>query len=172
MVHLQVDIDGRAMADPAWRDAAVSFFSALARAAGAFYAIGYVESGIETKGRTLYFTGSSETYPLPRHSRWLGIPGVPTWLTWYGRPYAEAVQSACESYVTKRFDEGFLIRASDEPRRIGSLPKNTPKIPPELRAKISRQSLSGRLASLLQPKILPSGDHMTDTPADFIPPLD
>ena len=172
MVKLQVDIDGRAMADPAWREATVSFFHTLARATGSYYAIGYVESGIKAKGRTLYFTASSERYPLPRHNRWLGIPAVPTWMTWYGHPYAEMVQSACENHVTNRFDEGFLIRMSDEPRGIGSLPKNIPEIPSELRAKLSEQSLSGRLANIFRPNVLPTDDRMTDRPADLIPPLD
>ena len=172
MVKLQIDIDGRAMTDPARREAAVAFFQALARAAGSFHAIGYVEGGIETKGRTLYFTGNSETYPLPRHNRWLGIPAVPTWLTWYGHPYSEAVLSACDNHITDRFDEGFMIRASEEPLGIRSLPKDTPDIPSELRAKMSEQSLSGRLASIFGAKVKPTDDRMTDRPADVIPPLD
>ena len=172
MVKLQVDIDGRALEGPAWRDATVSLFQAFARAAGSFYAIAYVESGIETMGRSLYFTGNSETYPLPRHNRWLGLPAVPSWLTWYGRPYAEIVRSGCEGYITSGFEEGFWFRASDEPLGILALPKDYPEIPLELRAKMSEQSLSGRLASIFGVDVKPTDDRMTDRPADFIPPLD
>lgn len=172
IMKLQVNIDGRAMADPAWREATVSLFRTLARVAGSFYAIGYVQSGIEAKGRTLYFTAGSETYPLPRHNRWLGIPAVPTWMTWYGHPYANMVQSACASHITSRFEEGFLLKASDEPLGIRALPKSFPEIATELRAKMSEQSLSGRLASISGPRVKPTDDRLTDRPADFIPPLD
>ncbi|MEL7185222.1 MAG: hypothetical protein AAFN50_02160 [Pseudomonadota bacterium] len=171
-VKLQVDIDGRALQDPAWRQATVALFQSLARATGSFYAIAYVETGVEAKGRSLYFTGESETYPLPRHNRWLGIPAVPSWLTWFGRPYADLVQSACESHITSRFEEGFLLRASDEPLGIRALPQNFPEIAVELQAKMSEHSLAGHRANFFGPVVKPTDDRMTDKPADFIPPLD
>ena len=171
-VTLQVDIDGRSMRDPAWREAVTALFTKVSRKVGSFYAIAYVERGIEAKGRSLYFTGNSESYPLPRHDRWLGLPPVPAWLMWIGHPYTEAVRDSCEGHIAEGYDDGFLIRKSSEPSDIESLATDYPSFPRNLQAKLSEQTLSRQLASLFGANVLPSDDQMMDQPADLIPPLE
>ncbi|NNC78064.1 MAG: hypothetical protein HKN77_08895 [Woeseiaceae bacterium] len=172
VVKLQVDIDGRAMSDPAWRDAVTTLFTNFSRKVGSFYAIGYVERGIETKGRSLYYTGSSESYPLPRHNRWLGLPPVPAWLTWFGHPYNEAVRDSCKKHITEEYDAGFLIRKTTEPSDIETLAPDFPAFPVNLQAKLSEQTLSSEFASIFGANVLPSDDRMTDRAADLILPLE
>ena len=170
MVKVSVDIDGRALVDESWREAAVSLLCSFARVSCSFFAVGYIETGVGVKGRNLYFTGNSQRYPLPRHNRWLGLPSVPVWLTWFGYPYSDLVESADASKITNRFSEGFLWRSSEEALGIDALPEAPPEIPSELQAKLSDLTMSGRLASSSGPSDL-SDDRMFDRPADFIPEL-
>jgi len=171
-VSVGLDFDGRAFADKTWCSAAVDLFVALARGLGAFYAIGYLERGAELHGSRIWYGQEVEIYPLPKSDRWLGIPPVPGWLTWFGPPYATRVHEVCARHVTKEYPEGFLTRLSKQPKDIDALQASCPAFPTELQAKLCEQTLSRQLGKL-SPSIVPHNDpRINDGPADVIPPLE
>lgn len=151
MVRISVELDSRAFQQSNWRDASTSLFISLAQLSGAFYAIGYVERGYEARSNRLWTSADNETYPLPRTTSWLGIPPVPSWLVWFGKPYAEAVRESCEKHITEQYEEGLFIRKTEQPADIDSLSSDYPIVPKELQAKLSKQTLSRQLACIYKP---------------------
>jgi hypothetical protein len=64
-------------------------------------------------------------------NRWLGIPPVPAWLTWFGRPYAPLVRDAFARDV-RGYAQG-LARPTNEPVGLAALADRRPNYPAKCR---------------------------------------
>ena len=80
--------------DPAYTERIVELFRAVASELGCVYAAASVNRGVIAKRGTMSMDHRTETGPLPRSDRWVGLPASPTWLAWFGNPYAELVDRA------------------------------------------------------------------------------
>lgn len=128
-IHISLSFDGRALhQDTRWCETIVNLFLKAAKALNAFYAAGYVLRNVIAK-RSIWFDGKSEDSPMPRSKWWLGIPNVPTWLAWYGRPYKPLVEKAVGAAITQETTEGVFIRLGTEPMDRDQLKKIAPSLP-------------------------------------------
>lgn len=92
MTQLHASLLGKVAEDEAWADAIELFAAEVARATGAFYASASLGAWTVT-GRT-----------------WIGIPSTQTWLSWYGRPYADALTGVSACSDMSAFPEGIMVR--------------------------------------------------------------
>lgn len=167
-VRLSLSFDGRPFArDPAFTERIVRLFTELAREVGSVYAAAWMERGvIVNRGRLSYQANVTETGPMPRADAWVGLPASPTWLAWFGPPYAEAVRSAVAGHVTSETDAGLFLRLGTEPMNADHLADLFPPLPARLLARRREQPatwLAGARYSLV------SG--APSQPAEEIPPL-
>ena len=134
VVRITCTIDARPLhRDPAIADAAVTFFREVARSFEAAYAMGSVErDAIMDRGR---FSSDHvcETSPLARSRWWVGLPAIPTWLSWYGEPYRDLVEDHVAGLAATGPD-GLLVRAGDVPMDRDELDGLVPPPPAALRA--------------------------------------
>lgn len=114
-------LDRGALADPALRASALALFTALAEAAGAFYAAASVERDLTWTGRQLYVTRSAP--PLAFGGSWLGLPARPVAWSWFGPAYRKLVSRPLGL-------DGPLHRWSDDLPDADALPATW--LPPEL----------------------------------------
>jgi hypothetical protein len=66
---------------------------------------------------------------MPRANRWVGLPAAPTWLAWFGRPYADLVRSAVAQHITAETDGALLLRLGPEPMDPDQLAAVFPPLP-------------------------------------------
>lgn len=92
MTQLHASLLGKVAENEAWADAIELFVAEVARATGAFCASASLGAWT-AMGRT-----------------WIGIPSTPTWLSWYGRPYADALTGVSASSDIRAFAEGIMVR--------------------------------------------------------------
>lgn len=126
-MEIQIEFDGRAFSDDIWCNDISSFFYAASNALEAFYAIGYLESGYTTRRNNLSITAGNLTkgkknaiYPFPHIDRWVGIPPYPTWLTWFGAPYAEIFRPFIKSTAVE-LQSGFGASLGTVPSGLSPL---------------------------------------------------
>ncbi|HTE65768.1 MAG TPA: hypothetical protein VK736_05875 [Candidatus Binatia bacterium] len=167
-VRLSLSFDGRTFArDPAFTERIVRLFTELAAEVGSFYAAAWVERGIIlNRGRLSYQANTTEAGPMPRADAWVGLPASPTWLAWFGPPYADAVRSALTGHPASETDAGFFVRKGTEPMNADQLADLFPPLPARLLARRREQPgawLPGARYSLV------SGPP--SQPAEEIPPL-
>jgi hypothetical protein len=83
---LDASADARALDEAPWREAVVDLFTHVADELDAVYAAGWVARNIIASGRGLWYDGQSESFAdfTPLRGRWLGVPPVPAWLSWFG----------------------------------------------------------------------------------------
>ena len=139
IVRVKMDLDVSALTDNKVRERTVGMFVAMARRLECFYAQGYVERHhiSSHKGR-LGVTGLKEQYPLPSGHEWFGIPPVPVWLSWFGRPYKPLVApslSSKDSLVVKEEEDGIFVRLWEHPADLHQLQPIGLEFPIELLAK-------------------------------------
>jgi hypothetical protein len=139
-VRLSLSFDGRPFArDPTFTERIVLLFTELA-AAGSLYAAAWVQRGIVlNRGRLSYQANTTETGPMPRADAWVGLPASPTWLAWFGRPYAEAVRSAVAGHITSESDAGIFLRLGAVPMNADQLADLFPPLPVRLLARRREQ---------------------------------
>ena len=90
-IRVSLTFDGRAFAhDPAFTERIVGCFTAVGGIAGCIYGAICVERGYTINRGRVTGTAMSETGPFPRADVWIGLPPSPTWMAWFGRPYAAA----------------------------------------------------------------------------------
>jgi hypothetical protein len=137
LVRVSLSFDGRPFArDPAFTELIVRLFTELASEVGGFYAAAWVERGlIFNRGRLSYQANTTEAGPMPRADAWVGLPASPTWLAWFGRPYADAVRSAVAGHVTSETDAGLFLRLGAEPMNADQLADLFPPLPARLLAR-------------------------------------
>jgi hypothetical protein len=160
IAKLEVDFDGRVLEqDARWRDVVVDLFVTAAARLGAFFAAGQVEPGW-TVTRTNRLYGTAETLGAGEHflrgRLWQGLPPVPVWLSWFGRPYKNLVAGSLapdafdatphsrslRNRILRRSrtddvtptivdaDDGIFVRLGEQPRERDRLPAMP--LPPEL----------------------------------------
>jgi hypothetical protein len=153
-------------------------FVRMARDLCAFYGAGYVLRGY-LAGRTLWATAKTEQPPFPKGDVWLGLPDLPSWLTWYGSPYAPYVKPTLREFVQGHYPEGLFVAYGNEPLSVEQLRNIALKIPDELVLKREETSANiedmGKLvaAGFKDIAFAPSGSIVgcRSIRADFIPML-
>jgi hypothetical protein len=133
VMRLSADFDARPLhRDPAQCEVLVEFFAAVAEAFGAAFAAGSVtRDTIMRRGRT-FADQRTEVPPMPRASWWVGLPALPSWLTWYGPAYRDLVAVALPATLTSAPDGGLLVRHGAEPMDMDELQRVASPLPAEL----------------------------------------
>jgi hypothetical protein len=113
--------------------------------ADAVYAAGWVARNIIASGRGLWYDGQSESFAdfTPLRGRWLGVPPVPAWLSWFGAPYRDRLGGTGE-----RVGRGIVIRVGERPRAVPELASDFPQLPTELVAPPGREEPAAWLPTL------------------------
>jgi hypothetical protein len=150
IVRVKMDLDVSALSDEKVRERTVGMFVAMSRRLDCFYAQGYIERNhfSSHKGR-LAVTGMKEWYPLPSGQEWFGIPDVPVWLSWFGRPYKPLVAPSLSSRSSpgiREEDDGIFVRLGEYPADLRQLQPIRFELPGALLAKrkLERRFESGR----------------------------
>jgi hypothetical protein len=135
VIRLSVALDARPLyRDPRSCNDVIAFFADVANEFGAAFAAGCVNRDwILQRGRTVADL-QSELSPLPRSRWWVGLPALPTWLAWYGRPYSALVQDAVRPWTVAQRRDGILVRFGSEPMDVDELVGVAPRLPGELLA--------------------------------------
>lgn len=122
VVHISTSFDGRALArDPEVTERLVRLFTALASDLGCVYAAGSVQRDLLVKGGHVSFDSQTEMSTLPRSDRWVGLPAGPTWLAWFGPPYAELVRKTVQARITAEVGGALFVRMGQEPMNADEL---------------------------------------------------
>lgn len=128
--HLSLRFDGRSFArDPGFTERMVQLFTALAAALHCVYAAGSVHRDVLMKRGHDSADHRTETGSLPRADRWIGLPAGPTWLAWFGRPYADLVRSSVARQATSETDGALFLRLGSEPMDSDHLAGLFPPLP-------------------------------------------
>jgi hypothetical protein len=93
---------------------------------------------------------------------WAGLPWDPTWLTWFGRPYADRLRAGLDEFVDRETSRGFLIRMGPLALPREELRASFPRLPPELVQEewFAVSPTDGRPIPRLRPAAeIPSLDH-------------
>jgi hypothetical protein len=134
-VQLSVSFDGRAFArDVAFADRIVSLFLAMASEVKSIYAAACVERDWELRRGRIWSGAATESGPLPRADAWIGLPASPTWMAWFGRPYASEIREAIVrlGHPTTESDDGLFLRVGEQPRNASELAEVFPPLPRHL----------------------------------------
>lgn len=133
IVRIGIEIDGRALArDPSYTERVVGLFRVMSTELRCVYAAASVERNVILKGSRVSADSRTEVGPLPRSDRWVGLPASPTWLAWFGKPYAGLVRPSVERHIEAVVDEGLLIRAGAMPMNADELADRFPPLPANL----------------------------------------
>jgi hypothetical protein len=136
IVKVSVSLDGRALArDPQLTQRMVELFAELAVALSCVYAAGSVQRDLILKRGRSSFDWRTESSPVPFANRWMGLPAAPTWLAWFGPPYADRVRPSIAPFIRDERDGGLLVRLADEPADRDQLATVFPPLPLELVAR-------------------------------------
>ena len=132
-VRIGLGFDGRAFArDPAYTERIVDLFRALASGLGCVYAAASVNRGAIAKRSSFSMDHRTESGPLPRADRWVGLPASPTWLAWFGKPYAERVLPSVAGNITSETDGALFMRMGTDPTTADQLADRFPPLPTNL----------------------------------------
>jgi len=165
-VSLRMSLDSGALErDPAMCERAAEFFVATAQRMRAFVGVGYVERGVLVGRRgDVWYGPESESIAYNFGPWWIGVPQIPTWLTWYGEPYRNLVAGSVADLSIEKGD-GLLVRIGELPLDTDQARDLMPSLPPELL--LSLPPDWRRVIGTVGEDI-----HRLDrTPAAFIPPL-
>jgi hypothetical protein len=121
--------------DAALCDRVVDLFVAVSTRLGALFGAAYVTRDIlEARRGPAYLYREDHILEWAYGDygvRWLGIPPMTTWLTWYGAPYRPLVASALGS-VADEIEGGLLVRLGPAPMDKDAVRGLVPPLPPEL----------------------------------------
>ncbi len=132
-VRIGLGFDGRAFArDPAYTERIVELFRAVASELQCVYAAASVERGVIAKRSSFSADYLTEVSPMPRADRWIGLPASPTWLAWFGKPYAELVRPSVAGHITAETDGALFLRMGPEPMNADELADRFPPLPTNL----------------------------------------
>ena len=132
-VRIGLGFDGRAFArDPGYTERIVDLFRTLASELRCVYAAASVNRGAIARRSSISSDYLTETGPLPRADRWIGLPASPTWLAWFGQPYAAPVRPSVTSHITAEEDGAFFLRMGTEPMNADELANRFPPLPTNL----------------------------------------
>lgn len=135
VVSISLCFDARACVDARWSKVLSSLFVELSKSMAAVYAMAYVDENIILKkGGHLYYNSSYKTYPLLNSPQWVGIPKLPMWLNWFGRPYIAEVAPALAGYTVLETQQGIFLQMGNQPKTLNELQMDFPKLPERLLA--------------------------------------
>jgi hypothetical protein len=148
---IEITFDGQVLKDDQeWCKKVVRLFEGLAVELDAFYAAGYVERNMVIYRSRIYIAHDSESISLQAtdwsHTKWLGIPRTPTWLVWYGGPYAKLLKHIAKENQTD--SSAIFLRHGKEPVDTDTAKKKFPRIPEQFLAK------EKKLAANISPNII------------------
>jgi len=128
--HISLTLDGRALArDPDLTERSVRLLADIASALGCVHAAGSVHRDLLVKRGRASADYRTEAGPMPRARRWVGLPAAPTWLAWFGRPYADLVRSSVAQHITAETDGALFLRLGPEPMDSDQLAAVFPPLP-------------------------------------------
>ncbi|EGD56819.1 hypothetical protein [Gordonia neofelifaecis] len=124
--------------DPSWRAALRETFIDLADALPAFFATAQVTRGHIWSGRSSWSDGRTEpaVVAVRRHEGWTGIPPIPMWWTWLGRPFDDHAAALPRARTTTT-RAGILFEADPYPRPAEELEHLTSWLPHDLFASLA-----------------------------------
>jgi hypothetical protein len=120
--------------DAALRDsvAADGLADGLAGIADALDAV-YAEAHLEPTTVEVTPTGALVSpFRNVKAQGWAGLPWDPTWLAWFGRPYADRLRPDLADHIDRETSRGFMIRTGTVPAPRDELRAVFPRLPPEL----------------------------------------
>jgi hypothetical protein len=136
VARLSASIDARPIhRDPERCEALVEFFAVVADELGAAYGAACVTRDVIMRRGRESSDYQSEMGPFPRARWWVGLPALPTWLAWFGKPYRELVGKAVSDWVVRQSRGGVLAQFGPEPMDVDELRGVFPELPPELLAR-------------------------------------
>lgn len=142
-INLSMDFDGRALhGDSRWTETVIALFLELSRKLQAYYAATYVQREVIAK-RGIWLDGRSEDISLPGGQWWTGLPPIPTWLSWFGKPYHSLVKGVSGGF--QEYPEGLFLRLGSEPMDRDQLTGKFPPIPKELQTVVEGSPREGRV---------------------------
>lgn len=154
---LSIDADDAPLHDGAAADRVAEGLCSIADALDAAYAQAHVEA---TTPEILPSGSVVSPFRDVKATGWSGIPWDPTWLAWFGRPYADRLESVLADHVDVRTASGLLVRVGRLPAPRAELRGAFPHLPPEL---VQEEYIVGST---------PDGSPRTQLrPAAEIPPL-
>jgi hypothetical protein len=137
--RITLTFDGRPFQrDPNFTEAVVRAFIAVVTELDCVYAAACLNRGYILRGNSA-FSGGGEAGPVPPKAGWVGLPASPTWLAWFGRPYAELVRTAVTGHVTLEADSGLFLRLGRDPMNADELAAVFPPLPKRLLARRHNQ---------------------------------
>ncbi len=132
-VRIGLGFDGRAFArDPGYTERIVDLFRTLASELRCVYAAATVNRRAIAGRSSISSDYLTETGPLPRADRWIGLPASPTWLAWFGKPYAALVRASLSNHITAETDGAIFLRMGSEPLNADELADRFPPLPTSL----------------------------------------
>jgi hypothetical protein len=181
MLRLKLEFDLDDLKDRAALEKTVTLFVAMAKGLGSFYAHGYVERGyLSSREDRLVVSGLKKQYPLPMGHEWFGIPPVPTWLSWFGRPYKSLVTPTLSGRDQSGISEeegGVFVRLGEYPADLDQLQAIKLELPGELLARRDEDRDLAHLINKLE-NIKVDDVHIQASrsykgrPAELIPKID
>ena len=120
--------------DAAIRDAAAAdgLADGLAGIADALDAV-YAEAHLEPTTVEISPTGALVSpFRNVKALGWAGFPWDPTWLAWFGRPYADRLRRDLADRIERQTERGFMIRLGSVAAPRDELRDVFPRLPPEL----------------------------------------
>jgi hypothetical protein len=141
---LSTELDARALDEAPWRETVADLFKHVADELDAVYAAGWIERGVLASARGLAYDDKSDSFSdfTPLRGRWLGVPPVPAWLSWFGAPYRDKLAGVGEA-----IGAGILVRAGELPQADPGLERDFPQLPPEILAAPGREAAATWLPS-------------------------
>jgi len=133
VTQVRMDVDGRALHQPRWREAIVDLFQQTAVGIEAVWGAAYLEDGWLARGRSLW-ADSKLVHAWEFNivgNVWHGLPPGVSWLTWFGPAYRAKVETALGDRGT-RIGTGLFLRIGDEPSLPATIQSSFPELPDEL----------------------------------------
>ncbi len=114
---INLRIDGGAVSeDPAQLEGAIDLFKAVSARLGCFYARGYFEKRVGSDG-----IGEMGAYPHKVGHEWTGLPPMPMWLNWFGKPYKRLVMGSIKNFKPEERDDGVFVMLGPKPATLRQL---------------------------------------------------
>lgn len=164
VARLSASVDARPIyRDPERCAALVAFFAVVADHLGAAYGAACVTRDVIMRRGRESSDYQTEMGPFPRARWWVGLPALPTWLAWFGKPYRELVADVVSEWIVRAEPGGVLAKFGPEPMDVDQLQGVFPALPAELVAR-------PREGSVIDPAVRITFVHGPPSqPAEVIP---
>lgn len=127
IITLQLD-GGAVSGNPDQLESAVKLFTAVSCRLGCFYGRGFYDQGIDDNSGL----GRMGNYPHRTGHAWTGLPPIPMWLNWFGKPYKDLVLSSIKSSNPEEIGDGVFIRMGSKPATLREMQDRGLVLPSQL----------------------------------------